>query len=290
MKRRFGVFQGLILSLFSSAFYRDVARNWGGIGFVYLLLLLTVTWIPVLAKWQIDLQTFIGTTAADAIKKLPEIKIRNGKVTSEVEQPYILDDPKTGKTLFVLDTTGKIDSLEKTPATILVTESTIFIRDDNGRIQTHSLKDFPDFDFTPEWLQGMLASASKWFGVVLFPVVMVLSLMRALLVMLFAAIAGLIFKGAVNPHATFGTLVRLGAMGITLPTYIDTACILAGVALPLWFLISIGITAVYVVFGAKAGADLGDDGHRPMHIYDDMPPPLTPSGSPPPDAFRRTDR
>jgi len=116
MKRRYGVFQGLILSLFSPAFYRDVAHNWGGIGFVYLLLLFFVTWPPVLAKWQIGFQGFVQKEFLEAIKDLPKISLQAGKVSSPVEQPFTINDPQTGQTIFVLDTTGAIDSLEKTPA------------------------------------------------------------------------------------------------------------------------------------------------------------------------------
>lgn len=285
MKRRYGVFHGLVLSLFSSSFYRDVARNWGGIGFVYLLLLLTVTWIPVLAFWQQQLQGFINTKLADTIKEFPNFTIKNGKVSSEVDQPYTVNDPKTGKAVFVLDTTGKIDSLDKTPATILITETKLFIRDDAGRVQTHDLGQIPEFEFTPEWLQGLLGAMANWFGVAAFPFVMVGSVIRALFVMLFAAIVGLIFKAAVNPEITFSSLMRLAAMGITLPTYVDTACMIAGIALPLWFLLTIGITAMYVVFGARAGAYAEDEPMRPLHEYDDRLPP--PSSPPPSDAFRR---
>ena len=64
---RFGRFVGLIISRsFIPAFYRDVARNWGGIGFLYLLLLFTITWIPVLAQWQLAFQK----KAADKFPKI----------------------------------------------------------------------------------------------------------------------------------------------------------------------------------------------------------------------------
>jgi len=283
MKRRYGVFQGLILSLFSPAFYRDVAHNWGGIGFVYLLLLFFVTWPPVLAKWQIGFQGFVQKEFLEAIKDLPKISLQAGKVSSPVEQPFTINDPQTGQTIFVLDTTGAIDSLEKTPAQMLLTATQLHVRD-NHRIQIYELGDFPDFDLSKEKLQDWLSSAGNWLGVAIFPFVMFGSLIRALIVMLLAGVVGLVFRSMVNPDITYGTLVRLGAMGITLPTYIDTAAILAGKQTPFWFLITVALTALMVVFGARAAAS----GQAPRP-YDDYaePPPLPPATEPlDPGAFR----
>ena len=254
MKRQYGPIQGLLLSLFSPAYYRDVARNWGGIGLVYLLLLLALTWIPVLVKWQRAVGAFATNQFAEAMKDFPPISIKDGKASSPVDQPYEFKDDN-GRLLFVFDSTGKIKTIADTTAPILVTETKFYSRDDRGNVQVHSLSDFPNIDITKEFLQDWLSSAANWLGVVLFPFVMALSLMRALILMLIAAVLGLIFRGFMNPHATFGTLMRMAAMGLTLSVYIDTALMVAGVAVPFWFLIAIILTTSYVLFGLNASAE-----------------------------------
>ncbi len=283
MKRRFGVFQGLVLSLFSPAYYRDVANNWGGIGFVYLLLLFLLTWIPVLAKWQNDAGRFVNNEFADVLKDWPTVSIKAGKASSPVDQPFIVTDPKDGKVIFVLDTTGAIDSLEKTPAQFLVTETQLHVRDQH-KIQIHDLREWPDMDISKENVIGWASTATKWLGAALFPFVMVGSLIRALIVMLIAGLVGLAFRSLVNPNITYGSLVRLAAMGITLPTYIDTAATFAGVPIRFWFLITIAITTLYVVLGAQSAAS----GARPLPLDDfaEPSPPYPERDTTNPDAFR----
>src|SRR2546426_3324312 len=45
--RRYGILHPLLLSFFSRSLYRDVGRTWKGIGFLYLLLLLALSWVLV---------------------------------------------------------------------------------------------------------------------------------------------------------------------------------------------------------------------------------------------------
>src|SRR5207244_229710 len=93
-----------------------------------------------------------------------------------------------------------------------------------------------------------------WLGVGLFPFVMIGSLIRALLIMLIAALIGLIFNSSFNAGLGYGALLRLAAVGITLSVYIDTVVELAGAHVPYWFLIALALTVAYVAFGTKAAS------------------------------------
>src|SRR5580700_7892349 len=108
---RSGRIAGLVLSLFLPAFYRHVARNWGGIGILYLLLLFTLTWIPSLVKVHLGARKFADEDFPKFANKLPDISIKNGKISSPVEQPLEIPDD-VGNVVFVLDTTGKINNLD----------------------------------------------------------------------------------------------------------------------------------------------------------------------------------
>ena len=111
---------------------------------------------------------------------------------------------------------------------------------------------------------------------------------RALIVMLLAGVAGLVFRPIVNPDISYGSLVRLAAMGLTLSTYIDTGMELSDrdISFPFWFFSTVALTSLYVVFGARAGAPslpaaFDDDFAEPPRIRGDEP-----RGDAPPDAFR----
>jgi hypothetical protein len=245
---RFGRFVGLVLSLFLPAFYRDVARNWGGIGILYLLLLFTLAWIPSLVKMQLGLRKFAQVDFPKVAEKLPDITLKGGKVSSPIPQPLELKD-ENGAIVFVLDTTGQINNLDQTPAMLLVTETKMHQRDQGGRIQIHDLSQFPDFEFTRVWLQGWIDFIGTWLWVAVFPIVMIGSLIRALIIMLLASLVGLIFNAVCNARVTYGGLLRFAAVGMTLSVYLDTGLGLAEITVPFWFLIALALTSAYVAFG-----------------------------------------
>ncbi len=46
--RRYGIIHAPVLAFYSRAFYRDVGTQWGGLSFLYLMLLLAACWLPFL--------------------------------------------------------------------------------------------------------------------------------------------------------------------------------------------------------------------------------------------------
>ena len=276
MARRYGRIQGLVLSLGSPSFYRNVARNWGGIGLLYVLLLLTLTWIPILVQWQLAFRNFALVEFPKVAKDFPKIGLKNGKVSSSVPQPYVWTDPKTGQVVFVMDTTGKIKNLDQTEAQFLLTETKLYVRN-QAETRIIDLSQFPnDLEISKEIIQGWLVTGSNWLGVVLFPFAMICSLIRALILMLLAGLLGMIFNSAYDARLSYGTLVRLSAVGLTLSVYLDTGLGLADIHVPFWFLITLALTTFYVAFGAKAskqgmpeGPDSFDDHYGRNDSFDD---------------------
>ena len=248
---RFGRFVGLVLSLFLPAFYRDVARNWGGIGLLYLLLLFTVTWIPSLVQVHLGARKFATEDFPKVAKDLPDITLKNGKVSSPVKQPFEIKD-ENGNVAFVLDTTGKINNIDQTKAIFLITETKIFQRDpQTGQIQIHDLNQMQgfNFEFTAQWLQSWVDIICTWLAVCLFPFAILGSLIRALIVMLLVSLPGLILNAALNARVSYGGLLRMAAVGMTLSVYLDTGLGLAGIQIPFWFFITLALTTAYVAFG-----------------------------------------
>src|SRR5262245_66446694 len=108
---RFWRIVGLVIApFFIPAFYRDVARNWGGIGLLYLILLFTIAWIPNLIRVHQWAQKVAQVDFPPVAKKIPEITLKNGKLSSPVEQPFEVKDDN-GKLILVFDTIGEIKDL-----------------------------------------------------------------------------------------------------------------------------------------------------------------------------------
>ena len=61
--RKFSYVRAMVCSAFSKELWVDVARNWRGIGLLYMILLLALTWTPVLIKAQMTVSKFIQQDA-----------------------------------------------------------------------------------------------------------------------------------------------------------------------------------------------------------------------------------
>src|SRR3990172_8756471 len=126
--KQYGVFHPLLLSFYSNALYRDVAKNWKGVGFLYLLLLLALTWIPVMIHFHNNLSEGISREAPKFVNQIPKITITKGEVSVDVPVPYYIIEPQSGVQLVAIDTSGQITSLDQTNAVALLTKKSFIMK------------------------------------------------------------------------------------------------------------------------------------------------------------------
>src|SRR5947207_12164589 len=145
--RRYSAFTALFLApFFSGELSRDVARRWRGIGFWFLVLQLLITWLVVLIWAQLGFNKFVQNDMPKITDQIPPVTIKDGVASSPVSQPYTIKDPKTGKPIVVIDTTGQINSLDETEAIILLNADKINFRDQGrGQVRTQSLAEVKSF-------------------------------------------------------------------------------------------------------------------------------------------------
>ncbi|MBI4568346.1 MAG: DUF1189 domain-containing protein [Planctomycetes bacterium] len=257
--RRFGLFSGLLLALGSREFYADVGRRWRGIGVLYLLLLFALCWIPALQHEQNSFARLVDQSLRPALEDFPTIAIKDGKASSPAPQPYVMKDPPSGRLIFMLDTTGDATHLTGEAPAILLTEEYLCLQTD-GHPQIHHLSTLPDMTITRETILGWLDFIASWLALIVFPFCLIGSLIRALVVMLLSALIGLVLCPTSKVGLGFGARLRLAAMGMTAPLYLDTLLTILGVTLPYWFLLNLAVTTAYGAFGAVATAQVAGMG------------------------------
>ena len=126
--KRFTYLDALWQSFFSPSLYVDVARRWSGVGFLYLLLIVVLSWVPDLAKLQMGFRQMRGESAEALIRQVPAITISDGVASADVETPYFIKDPKDGKVLAIIDFTEKYTDLENTSAVLLLTRKDLITK------------------------------------------------------------------------------------------------------------------------------------------------------------------
>ncbi|HEV8606567.1 MAG TPA: DUF1189 family protein [Tepidisphaeraceae bacterium] len=275
--RRYSRIRALILSLFSPDLYRDVAANWRGVGFLYLLLILTLTWIPVIYKMHVGFKDFAQTEFPTVIRDFPPITITKGVVSSPVPQPHYLSEPKSGKTLFILDTTGQITQLPPgNEPMILLTKTEIIYRNQRETRVIELSKDL-DFYIDRAKLQGWMDWAVGKFVLFFFPLALLFSFIFRIITTLIYAVVGLIFNSIYQKNLSFGALMRLAAVSTSAVIYIDTVFDLIGHTPRFWTLLGFALTCVYVSLAVR----WADARALPPSPYAPIPYPPGPYAAPP---------
>jgi hypothetical protein len=190
---RYSIFHPLVFSFYSKPLYQDVARNWRGTGFLYLLLLLALCWLPQMIQLHQRLADLVDQEAPALVSQLPAITIVDGELSTDVDTPYFIHDPEKGTVLAIIDLTGEHTSLENSEAKLLLTRTKAIVRNRPRETRVYDLSGVGSFSLDRETVSGWLEVAKDWLAIVLYPVALLFSyLYRIVQVLLYAAIGVLV--------------------------------------------------------------------------------------------------
>lgn len=249
--RRYNVFQAPVMTFFSPGFYRDVDQHWKGTGFAYLLLLLTICWVPAMVQFHFSVADFVEKEAPALTDQIPTIRIIKGEASADVAQPYKIVDPDSGTALALIDTTGKTTSLEGTEARALVTKTELIYKKSDIETRSFSFKDIKDFTLDQQVISGLLTVFRKYVAVVSFPFAVLGSFVFRIVQLLIYAAIGLLFAKWCKTSRPYDTLLRLSAMAVTPVIIVSTILDMANVKIPWQGLLYFIAAMAYLFFGIK---------------------------------------
>lgn len=252
--RRYGLLHPLALSFYSQPLYQDVGKNWKGAAFLYLLLVLALCSLPGVVQMQVGLADFVQKDAAGLIQQIPRISISDGEVSTDVETPYYITDPKTHKPLIIIDLTGRFTSLEGTEAKVLLTKKQVIAKKSDQETRVYDLSGVKKFSIDRATIERWLQLARSWITLLLFPLVLLFSYCYRVFQVFIYGLIGLIFAKISHASLDFMASVRLSIIAITPVLVLDTVLDLAKVHVPSWWLICFLIAMGYLFFGIKANA------------------------------------
>jgi len=255
--RQYNYFQAFYLSFFSAPLYCDVARRWRGTGFLYLLLLLALAWIPTMAGVQATIARGIDSEAHAFVSQIPAITITNGEVSTDVETPHFIRDPDTDKAWAIIDLTGEYTSLEDTEAAVLLTRRQVLMKRMRGTIEEtrgFDLSTIESFSVTRADIQGWLEAAKVWLAIVFYPFAVVFSFIYRIVQALIYALIGLLIARSLEVTLDYGTLLRLAVVAVTPVIILGTVLSVGSVRVPALWLISFAVAMGYLTFAIKANA------------------------------------
>ena len=252
--KKYSMFQVPLLSFFSKDLYRYVCKQWKVLGFAYLLLLLAVCWIPTVVKINTLVTDVIDNDVPVIIQQIPTITIVDGKASIEESQPYYIRYPTIKSPIVVLDTTGKIISLEDTDAWALLTKTDFIIKESEVETRTLSLNEITEFTLNQEKIQVWVDTTKKFFAPTIYLSALLVSFVARIIQVLIYAVIGLLFASWCKSKRTYIELISLAIVAVTPGIIIKTILTMLSLKLPsagLWyFLAAMG----YLFFGIKAAS------------------------------------
>ncbi len=253
--RKYSILQPLLLSFYSKDLYQDVGQHWRGTGFLYLFLLLALAWIPIALKVHTGFVQWLNENAPAFLLQVPSITIHNGRVSTDVDTPYIITSNQ-GEPIAIIDLTGQHTDLDDTTAVILLTEDKLYLKQENRReTRIHDLSQVQSFTLNRQDLEGWAVWARTWFGVMFYFIVLLSEYAYRIVQALLYAAVGLVFCKSLKTSLPFLAVLRLAVIALTPVILLQT--LLSGVDLrvPGLAFLSLAVALGYLYFAVKANAE-----------------------------------
>ena len=256
--KRYSIFQAPVLAFGSPSFYRDVGRQWKGVAYGYLLLLLIATWIAPMVTMHIGLSEFLDNEAPKIVKQIPKLTISGGRASIEEPQPYSITEPESGQTIVVIDTTGQITSLDQTDAKVLITATDFIMEKNQFETQTFNFAEIDEFVLEQDMINSWLEIARTLAAPILYVMVVLGAYVFRILQSLVYGCIGLAFASMCNIKLPYGALIRLSVISVTPGIIVDTVLMVMKINVPFaWFWYFLA-AMMFLLIGVKscAGPDM----------------------------------
>lgn len=146
----------------SRAWYHEVIKGDTPVGFLYIFLLKGIVGIVLTTFLSLTFFSALPIIVKEIKSRYPselEVKIHNGVLTSNQENPYYLLDKEV-----VIDTDGTMASLDEYGVQAVITEKSIITKKRNGTIEILPLNTFPNLTINQKNIDFVIdfTTAFKW--------------------------------------------------------------------------------------------------------------------------------
>ncbi len=248
--KRYNILQPLYMAFYSKALYRDIGQHWRGSGFLYILLLTAICCIPFVYQIELGIAG-LANYSKPIVAQLPTITVKQGQVSIDHAEPYYIKAPGSGRELAIIDTTGKVTSLEDTQAFVLLTKTQLIRKEDNIE-KKYTIAPNRNAVYTPELVSAFLEKLTLVIAIAIYPVMVILYFLEGIIEALFYSSVAKLF---ISTSFSFQTLFRLAAVAMT-PGFIIAALFdLINLHIPYRWVVYIPLAVGYLIFAIKANLE-----------------------------------
>ena len=218
----------IIKSFYSSKLYQEVAQNWHGRSFLYLLVLLLICWVIMAGTITFKANTEMHMFAQKiTTMDIPSLHFKKGIASTKATTPYYIKDHASGKTVIIIDTNNKIRNFHHNDATILIQKKSISVKDNTtNKISQYYYSNKMNLDIGPKQIKNFIQSSSKWitpltFIIILFAGLILAYIYRIIQILIYALI-GKLFCLILKRRMFYESLISLSTICITPAIIIST--------------------------------------------------------------------
>jgi hypothetical protein len=254
--RKYNLLTLPLFAFFSKRVYRVVGRSWKGINFTYLFLLLAICCIPPTLTLREAMVESLDQGRIAIINQIPDIQIKDGQVKVDQTEPLYITR-MDGSPSIIIDTTGSMNYIDDDRVVALLTETELIVRRGEKSFNTFDLSKVTDLHINKYIANEWLATAKASIAPLSYGLFLMLSYLFAVMVMLLAAIIGLILSLAMRRQLSFAGMLRIATVAATPSIIFITVSAAAGISISAG--IYLAITLVYLAIGISACVKDGGD-------------------------------
>jgi hypothetical protein len=270
--KQFGMLRAIVMSFYSRDLYRDVAKNWKGIGLLYLTLLLAICWLPTAGRMFAGLRTFAVTGGPAFARQLPAVTIKDGIMHTRPPGPHIIRDSnaldRDPFTLIIDDSIDTVPANLNYDAIVLTRREFGMVRHSRSERRIFELTPAADMDVTPDEVEAFLSSLQLWLPPLAYVLCLAGSLMfRLAQACLYAALVQMFARSQGIANLDYRSALRLAVVAVT-PVIVIRTLLWFGPWEPRWYIrwpVALLITILYLRFAVRSAVvEPLDSAHPPL--------------------------
>lgn len=236
------------MSFFSRSLYRDVAGNWKGFCFTYLLIVLALSLAPDMVSLHTRVTDFLIEEAPKVVRQVPTITISEGNASIKEPVPYIINAPWSKLPFAVIDTSDRPPVIENIKATVVLTKTKLAVRGDAADMRSVDLSRIHNLVIDSNLIFRWLGIFKNYFIIVVYIFSLFFAFLYYLVQILLCASIGMLFSKMFNLVLPGRALIRLSVIAFTPPIVLQTAHALLEVEFPYGSVITFFLATCYLYF------------------------------------------
>lgn len=249
---RYNMLQAIYMSFYSRNLYRDVAANWGAKTFLYLLLLLFLSWVLFSYEIQHALNLAYQQNSDKIFEQIPVITITNGKISTPENRPYVIVDPNSQEKIAIIDTSGTYKTIQEAQAPFLITETQFISQPKAGETKINEIPANFSFVADPQVIKGYVSKYLGYVWIVFLFLFTIGSYIYRILQALLYAIIGKIGSALFGFHLNYDTILPIAMVAITPVIVLSTILDFFNVIFPYQGLLYFFLAMFYLFYGMIA--------------------------------------